>query len=109
MDRKLNLLRRLARDHGVNLRGVAIMALLSLDAVLIGAGVTVLALRGVLPPLDAWAMLPLMLCAASLLSSDLHLTKEERRDRWLGLSFRGEHRVAFAKAYADIWIDEVDA
>ncbi|MBI0326954.1 hypothetical protein [Burkholderia plantarii] len=109
MDRKLNTLRRLARDHGVNLRGVALMALLSLDAVLIGAGVTVLALRGVLPPLDAWAMLPLTLCAASLLSSDLHLTDKERLDRWLGLSFRGERRVACAKAYDDLWTDEVDA
>ncbi|PJO21671.1 hypothetical protein [Burkholderia glumae] len=108
MDRKLNLL-RLARDHGVNLRGVALKAILSLDAVLIGAGVTVLALRGVLPTLDVWAMLPLMLCAASLLSSDLHLTDEERLDRWLGLSFRGKQRVACAKAYADMWIDEVDA
>ncbi|MDR8731320.1 MULTISPECIES: hypothetical protein [Burkholderia cepacia complex] len=103
-----NLL-NLFRDHGVNLRGVALMALLSLDAVLIGAGVTVLALRGVLPPLDAWAMLPLTLCAASLLSSDLWQTDEERLDRWLGLSFHGEHRVACAKAYDDLWIDEVDA
>ncbi|MDR5643224.1 MULTISPECIES: hypothetical protein [Burkholderia] len=103
-----NLL-NLFRDHGVNLRGVALMALLSLDAVLIGAGVTALALRGVLPPLDAWAMLPLTLCAASLLSSDLYLTDEERLDRWLGLSFHGEHRVACAKAYDDLWADEVDA
>ncbi|HGL6715952.1 hypothetical protein WK24_15155 [Burkholderia vietnamiensis] len=103
-----NLL-NLFRDHGVNLRGVALMALLSLDAVLIGAGVTVLALRGVLPPLDAWAMLPLTLCAASLLSSDLRQTDEERLDRWLGLSFHGEHRVACAKAYGDLWIDEADA
>lgn len=103
-----NLL-NLFRDHGVSLRGVALMALLSLDAVLIGAGVTVLALRGVLPPLDAWAMLPLTLCAASLLSSDLWQTDEERLDRWLGLSFHGEHRLACAKAYADLWADEVDA
>lgn len=103
-----NLL-NLFRDHGVNLRSVALMALLSLDAVLIGAGVTVLTLRGVLPPLEAWAMLPLTLCAASLLSSDLWQTNEERLDRWLGLSFHGEHRVACAKAYDDLWIDEVDA
>lgn len=103
-----NLL-NLFRDHGVNLRSVALMALLSLDAVLIGAGVTVLTLRGVLPPLEAWAMLPLTLCAESLLSSDLWQTNEERLDRWLGLSFHGEHRVACAKAYDDLWIDEVDA
>lgn len=109
MDRKLNLLRRLAREHGVNLRGVAVKGLLALDAVLIAVAVVLFAWRGLLPGTYVLAALPLTLCAASLLSSDLHLTDKERLDRWLGLSFRGERRVACAKAYDDLWTDEVDA
>ena len=108
MDRKLNL-SRLARDRGVNLRGVAVMALLSLGTGAIGATVALFAWLGVLPSAHVLPAMVLMACAASLLSSDLWQTDQELQDRRLGLSFRGEHRAVCAKAYDDLWIDEVDA
>ncbi|WP_131753336.1 hypothetical protein [Burkholderia vietnamiensis] len=100
-------LQNLARDRGVDLRGVAVKGLLSAAVALLAVDVTLLALHNLLPSMYVLAGLPLVLCAASLLLSDLHLTDEERLDRWLGLSFRGEHRRACAKAYADLW-DEAD-
>lgn len=103
-----NLL-NLFRDHGVKLRGVAVAVVLSIAVALLAVDVVVLAWGGSLPGLYVLAVFPLALCAASLLSSDLWQTDEERLDRWLGLSFHGKHRVACAKAYADMWFDEVDA
>ncbi|RAR66875.1 hypothetical protein C7401_102300 [Paraburkholderia unamae] len=99
----------LARDRGVDPRGVALAVALSIAVVLLAVDVVVLAWGGLLPGLYVLAVFPLVLGAASLLSSDLRQTNEERLDRWLGLSFRGEHRVACAKAYDDLWTDEVDA
>lgn len=102
-----NLL-NLARDRGVALRGVAVMVLLSSAVALLAVDVVVLAWRGALPSLYVLAVFPLVLCAVSLLSSDIGLTTQGRLDRWLGLSFHGERRAACAKAYDDLWIDEMD-
>lgn len=101
-------LMNLAREHGVDLRGVAIAVLLSTAVALLAVDVVLLAWHNLLPSMYVLAGLPLVLCAASLLSSDVWQTNEERLDRWLGLSFRGEHRVACAKAYDDLWTDEAD-
>ncbi|HDR8950437.1 TPA: hypothetical protein QDA82_000706 [Burkholderia vietnamiensis] len=108
MDRTLNLL-RLARERGVSLRGVAAMGLLALDAVSIGAAAVLFAWMGLLPTMYVLSGLVLMLCAASLLSSDLWQTDEERLDRHLGLWFRGERRAIAQAAYIDLWIKEADA
>lgn len=108
MDRKLNLL-RLARERGVNLRGVAVMALLSLGTGAIGATVALFAWRDVLPSAYVLSAMVLMACAASLLSSDLWQTDEERPDRHLGLWFRGERRAIAQAAYIDLWVKEADA
>lgn len=106
MDRKLNLL-RLARQRGVSLRGIAVMALLSLGTGAIGATVALFAWRGVLP--NVLSAMVLMACAASLLWSDLWQTDEERLDRHLGLWFRGERRAIAQAAYIDLWVKEADA
>ncbi|MBR7945426.1 hypothetical protein [Burkholderia cenocepacia] len=108
MDRKLNLLRQ-ARDRGVNLRGVAVTMLLSAAVALLAVDAVLLAWHGLLPSMYVLAALPLVLGAVMLVSSDIGLTNEERLDRHLGLSFRGEHRAVCTKAYDDLWrIDEVD-
>jgi len=102
-------LQNLAREHGVDLRGVAIAVLLSTGVALLGVHVVLLAWHGLLPNMYVLAGLPLVLCPASLLSSDIGLTDEERLDRHLGLSFRGERRTIAQAAYADLWIDEEQA
>ncbi len=102
-----NLL-NLFREHGVDLRGVAVAVLLSAAVALLAVDVVLLAWHNLLPGLFVLAGLLLVLCAASLLSSDVWQTSEERLDRHLGLSFRGERRLACAKAYADLWADEAD-
>ncbi|MGU7813640.1 hypothetical protein [Burkholderia sp. AW49-1] len=96
-----NLL-NLARDRGVDLRGVAVIVLLSNAVALLAADVVVLAWRGALPGLYVLGAFPLVLGAMMLLSSDLHLTGEERLDRHLGLSFRGARRREAQAAYADL-------
>lgn len=103
-----NLL-NLARARGVDLRGVAVAVVLSTAVALLAVDVVLLAWHNLLPGLFVLAGLPLVLCAASLLSSDVWQTSEERLDRHLGLSFRGDHRAVCAKAYADLWIDEEQA
>ncbi|WP_430228298.1 hypothetical protein [Paraburkholderia tropica] len=103
-----NLL-NLFRDRGVNLRGVAVAVVLSAAVALLAVDVTLLAWHNLLPSMYVLAGLPLVLCAVMLLSSDVWQTSEERLDRHLGLSFRGERRLACAKAYADLWADEEQA
>ncbi|VVD61880.1 hypothetical protein PCE31106_00139 [Pandoraea cepalis] len=99
----------LVRERGVNLRGVAVAVVLSAAVALLAVDVVLLAWRGLLPGAYVLAALPLWFGAVMLVSSDIGLTGEERLDRHLGLSLRGDHRAVCAKAYADMWFDEVDA
>lgn len=101
-------LMNLARARGVDLRGVAVAVVLSAAVALLAVDVVLLAWHNLLPSMYVLAGLPLVLCVASLLSSDVWQTSEERLDRHLGLSFRGDHRAVCAKAYADLWSDEAD-
>ena len=102
----MNLLN--SRERGVVLRGVMVKAVLSAAATLTAVNVVLLAWGENAPGLYVLGAFPLVLGAMMLLSSDVHLTGEERLDRHLGLSFRGEHRAACAKAYDDLWVDETD-
>ena len=104
-----NNLTNLARESGVDLRGVAVAVVLSAAVALLAVDVVLLAWRGLLPGAYVLAAGPLWFGAVMLVSSDIGLTGEERLDRHLGLSLRGDHRVVCAKAYADLWIEPEDA
>ncbi|KVS42070.1 hypothetical protein WK35_25305 [Burkholderia vietnamiensis] len=102
-------LTNLAREHGIDLHGVAVAVVLSAAVALLAADVVLLAWHGLLPGLFVLGGLPLVLGGVMLLSSDIGLTDEERLDRHLGLSFRGKRRTIAQAAYADLWIDEEQA
>jgi hypothetical protein len=92
-----------AERRGISMRGVAVAVLLSIAVVLLAADLVGRTWRADLPPLFVLAGFPLVLCAVSLLTSDVWLTRAEKLDRHLGLSFRGERRQAARRAYADLW------
>ena len=92
-----------AERRGVSLPGVAVAVLVSIGAVLLAADLVGRTWRADLPPLFVLAGFPLVLGAASLLTSDVWRTREEKLDRWLGLSFRGDRRQAARAAYAKLW------
>ncbi|MCA8224800.1 hypothetical protein LGM69_25325 [Burkholderia multivorans] len=92
-----------ARARGVSLSGVAVAVLTSCAVAVAGVVVLLFTLRGLLPPPFALAAFPLLLGAVAMLTAGLDRTGDEHFDRWLGVSYRGEQRVAARQAYADLW------
>ncbi|MGF6570147.1 hypothetical protein [Paraburkholderia fungorum] len=91
-----------ARARGVSLAGVGVAVLTSGAVAAAGVVVLLFTLRGLLPPPFALAAFPLLLGSMALLVSGLDRTDEENLDRWLGVTYRSEQRVAARQAYADL-------
>jgi hypothetical protein len=92
-----------AERRGISMRGVPLAVVVSAVAVALGLTVVLLVLRDVLPSHFILAIFPLAGGTVALLTSDVWLTREEKLDRWLGLSFNGDRRQAARRAYADLW------